>query len=119
FLTHLECSKTGDQYDAGKLQNISDAGVPLLARYDLKGVAQRLKKSMLAERPPTMWRYKELLPVTDEKYCISLGEGLTPLRPANSLGELVDVPHLMIKDESLNPTGSFKSRGISAAISAA
>lgn len=119
YLTHLECSKTGAEYDAQELHNTSEKGAPLLARYDLQEVGEVLQKSRLVHRPHNMWRYKELLPVEDEKYCISLGEGCTPLRKADHLGAAIGGQKLFIKDESLNPTGSFKARGISAAVSAA
>lgn len=119
YLTHLECSKTGKMYEAGKLHNISEAGVPLLARYDLEKMARDLSKSMLHNRPSTMWRYREFLPIADENCIITLGEGFTPLRETKRLGEAVGKVHLFVKDESLNPTGSFKARGISSAISAA
>jgi threonine synthase len=119
YLTHLECSKTGKAYDAGALHNVSDASVPLLARYNLKKVTGALKKSHLSNRPPNMWRYHELLPILNNKHRITMGEGFTPLRQADSLGKTIGGQELLIKDESLNPTGSFKARGISAAISAA
>lgn len=119
YLTHLECSKTSKKYDVAKLHNISDAGVPLVARYDLEKIAATLKKEMLPNRLPNMWRYKELLPVSDERFCISMGEGFTPLRETERLGRQTGFSKLFIKDESLNPTGSFKARGISAAVSAA
>lgn len=119
FLTHLECAKTGRHYDARQLLNTSEAGVPLVARYDLEAVADHLDKEDLKGRRPDMWRYRELLPVADPEFRISLGEGFTPLRAVGRLGSLVEVPRLYVKDESMNPTGSFKARGISAAISAA
>ena len=119
FLTHLECAKTGRHYNAEELQNLSDVGSPLLARYDLDKVSTELLKENLIHRTPNMWRYKELLPVDDDKYRITLGEGFTPLRKVSALGEQIGLSNLFIKDESINPTGSFKARGISAAISAA
>lgn len=119
YLTHLECSKTGKIYEAGELHNTSEAGVPLLARYDLEKMGRDFSKSMLRNRPPTMWRYREFLPVTDEKYIVSLGEGFTPLRETKRLGKAVGKQNLFVKDESLNPTGSFKARGIASALSAA
>lgn len=119
FLTHLECSKTGNTYDAQILHNTSETGVPLLARYDLQAVAKSLSREDFKGREPTMWRYRELLPIADDKFRISLGEGFTPLRATPGLGEAAGGQHLFVKDESLNPTGSFKARGISAAISAA
>lgn len=119
FLTHLECSKTGQKYEADSLHNLSQAGAPLLARYDLDRIKANLRTTDFKDRPPDMWRYKELLPVRDKTMRISLGEGFTPLRKVNTLGRNLDFDNLFIKDESLNPTGSFKARGISAAISAA
>src|SRR6056297_3627135 len=119
FLTHLQCSKTGKKYAANTLHNLSDAGCPLLARYDLESINECIDKSVFKNRGPDMWRYKELLPVSDEKFRISLGEGFTPLRKVDTLSGKLGLGNLFIKDESLNPTGSFKARGISAAISAA
>lgn len=119
FLTHLECSKTGEKYDAGTLHNLSDAGCPLFARYDLESIKAAVDTSVFKEREPGMWRYHELLPVSDNKFRISLGEGFTPLRKVDTLAGKLGLGNLYIKDESLNPTGSFKARGISAAISAA
>lgn len=119
FLTHLECSKTGQKYEADSLHNLSQAGAPLLARYDLDRIKANLTTTDFKDRPPDMWRYKELLPVKDKTMQISLGEGFTPLRKVNTLGRNLGFDNLFIKDESLNPTGSFKARGISAAISAA
>lgn len=119
FLTHLECSKTGQIYDADMLHNLSKAKAPLLARYDLELVKQTLSKSDFKNRERGMWRYRELLPVSNDKFRISLGEGSTPLRKVETLGENLGFTNLYIKDEALNPTGSFKARGISAAISAA
>lgn len=119
FLTHLECSKTGRKYDAGTLRNLSEAGCPLFARYDLDSIRRNIDKTVFKERGPDMWRYHELLPVSDKTYRISLGEGFTPLRNVDTLSGKLGLRNLYIKDESLNPTGSFKARGISAAISAA
>ncbi|MBI2504546.1 MAG: threonine synthase [Candidatus Latescibacteria bacterium] len=119
FLTHLECSRTGQQYDPRQLHNLSADGAPLLARYDLERVAGSLKKSDLQQRPPHMWRYHEVLPVGSPEEIVSLGEGYTPLHRAERLGAWAGCSHLYIKDESLNPTGSFKARGMATAVSAA
>ena len=119
YLTHLECSKTGNTYTSTALYNLSDAGAPLLARYDLEQACEHLKKSDLPGRRNDMWRYRELLPVDDKRYIVSLGEGFTPLRRVDTLGKFAGFSDLYIKDESQNPTGSFKARGISAAVSAA
>ncbi|MBS12433.1 MAG: threonine synthase [Gemmatimonadetes bacterium] len=119
FLTDLICTKTGDSYDKTELLNLSDPGAPLFARYDLDAVRENLPKEALADREPTMWRYEEVLPVEDPRFKVSLGEGYTPLMQASSLGQHIGTPNLLIKDEGANPTGSFKARGLSAAISRA
>jgi threonine synthase len=119
FVTHLECSKTGKTYEANKLYNLSDAGKPLLVRYDLQKAARALTKESLKTRIPSLWRYREVLPVVDDKNIMTLGEGWTPLAHATNLGEKVGIRELYIKDESLNPTGAFKARGLSLAISMA
>jgi threonine synthase len=100
-LTHLECSACGTRYDAERLQNLCDCGHPLLARYDLAAV--RVTPAQLAARPRGIWRWAELLPVRDPAHRVTLGEGDTPLVP---LGD-----GILVKDEGLNPTGSFKARG--------
>jgi threonine synthase len=115
-ITHLECSKCGKKHEHEKLQNLCDCGGPLLARYDLRAAARTLTREALRERPATMWRYAEVLP---SRAAVSLGEGMTPLIAARRLGEQLDVEGLYVKDEGLNPTGSFKARGMSAAVSRA
>ena len=119
FLIDLICTKTGASYDKTRLLNLSDEGAPLFARYDLDAIKEVVPRETLVHRDPTMWRYAEVMPVEDPRFCVSLGEGFTPLVQATSLGNQVGVPNLMIKDESANPTGSFKARGLSAAISKA
>lgn len=124
FLTHLECSRTGARYDADQLHNLSDEGAPLLARYDLDAVGAAVKPGDFAGRRPDMWRYREVLPLRSldadgTHEIISLGEGFTPLRSTPSLGAVLGLQRLFIKDESLNPTGSFKARGLSAAVTGA
>ena len=120
FLIDLVCTKTGKAYSKDQLWNLSpEADAPLFARYDLDAVAKTMRREKLAERVPTMWRYAEVLPVENEQFQVSLGEGFTPLLQATSLGREIGVPKLYIKDEGLNPTGSFKARGMSAAISRA
>ena len=85
FVTHLECSYTGKTYEAGQLHGLSEAGKPLLVRYDLAGVASALTKEMLAGRSGGgFWRYRELLPVTQDENVVSLGEVVTPLIPITS-----------------------------------
>ncbi|MDE9364329.1 threonine synthase [Luteipulveratus sp. YIM 133132] len=110
-LTHLECSDCGREHDADRLQNLCECGGPLLARYDLEGVT--VTPDEIARRPRGIWRWAELLPVRDEARRLTLGEGETPLLNLPSLG----LRGLVVKDEGLNPTGSFKARG--AAVGAA
>ncbi len=119
-LTHLECGKCGATHDAGKLMNLCPAcAKPLLARYDLKRAAATLTKESLRTRRPDLWRYEEVLPVRDEKAVIALGEGWTPLVETPRLGAKVGCPRTLVKDESANPTGSFKARGLAIAVSRA
>lgn len=119
-LTHLECGKCGATYDADRLMNLCPAcNRPLLARYDLAKAAQTLTKAALAERESSLWRYEEVLPVQRDDACLKLGEGWTPLVRAESLGAEIGCPNTYIKDESLNPTGSFKARGLVMAVSRA
>ena len=119
-MTHLECSKTHERYESEQLYNLSPASQkPLLARYDLKQAAKTLTKDALVSRPATMWRYREVLPVRLEDAVLSLGEGWTPLFHASRLGERIGCAQTYIKDEGVNPTGSFKARGLSMAVSRA
>ena len=119
-LTHLECGACAATYDPNQLINLCPAcGKPLLARYDLRRAAETLTRAALVARRADMWRYAEVLPVQNERYRISLGEGWTPLIHATRLGEQIGCANTYIKDESLNPTGSFKARGLSAAVSRA
>ncbi len=119
-LSHLECSRcTGRRYEAGEVQGTCECGSPLLARYDLEQVAAQLSKDELASRPPDLWRYHELLPVAQPGSIVSLGEGLTPLLPLPALGKALGVPELLMKDEGLIPTGTFKARGAAVGVSRA
>ena len=118
FFIHLECSECGQIYDKSKIQTYClDCKKPLSAIYKIP--AAGLDKSILLHRPKTMWRYREMLPVENEENIISLGEGFTPLLKANNLGKTISFKNLYIKDESGNPTTSFKARGLSMAISKA
>ncbi|SDP10641.1 threonine synthase [Actinacidiphila guanduensis] len=118
-LSHLVCSQTGTRYDADVVQGVSAAGMPLLARYDLERVAATVTPADIAARPRTLWRYREVLPVRDEANIVSLGEGMTPLIPLPSYGAAIGVPHLLMKDEGLIPTGTFKARGAAVGVSRA
>ncbi|MCG6921918.1 MAG: threonine synthase [Acidobacteria bacterium] len=119
MLTHLDCTKCEKRYDKGQVLNLCECGGPLYARYDLERAAREMRPGHLALREPTMWRYHEILPLDDPDQRISLGEGFTPLLAANRLGEHLGLPLLLIKDEGNNPTGSFKARGLSMAVSMA
>ncbi|MBO0811670.1 MAG: threonine synthase [Microlunatus sp.] len=118
-LSHLDCSRTGDRYDADQLQGVSAAGVPLLARYDLQRVARSVTPAEIGGRPPTLWRYHEVLPVRDPEHIVSLGEGMTPLTALPRYGTTIGLPRLLMKDEGLIPTGSFKARGAAVGVSRA
>lgn len=116
-LSHLECGMCGARYDADRLINLCPSCArPLLARYDLDKAARSLTPAALRERPFGLWRYAEVLPVRDPAHIFDLGEGGTPLAPAPRLGERIGCPATYIKDESLNPTGSFKARGMAVAV---
>jgi threonine synthase len=121
YFTHLECSSGcgSGPFDPREVHFLCpNCKLPLLARYDLKA-ARAWKKESLAERAPNMWRYRELMPLLPGDEPVTLGEGFTPLIHAKRLGASLGLERLMIKDESLNPTNSFKARGLSAAISRA
>jgi len=111
MLTHLECTRCGEHYPADRPQTVcpKDAGV-LYARYDLAAIKRSFSSARLGGRAPTMWRYDAVLPDADP---VSLGEGFTPMLPSR------EFPNVYIKDEGLNPTGSFKARGLSAAVTMA
>jgi threonine synthase len=120
FVTHLECSLTGERYPADTLQNLSQIGRPLLVRYDLDSVREALPREALAARSETLWRYRELLPVRRTEDVISLGEVITPLIPLTRIAAGLGVrAELLVKDESRLPTGSFKARGLALAVSMA
>lgn len=120
FITHLECSNCSTRYDHKLVQTVcTQCGKSLLARYDLDAVSKALSPDTLREREGTLWRYKELLPVLDEKHVISLGEGFTPIRSLNRYSARLGLSDLRLKDESCNATGSFKARGLSVAVSKA
>jgi threonine synthase len=119
FVTHLECSATGERYEADQLHNLSRAGKPLLVRYDLAGVKQVLSKEALAARPPDLWRYRELLPVRRLADIVSLGEAVTPLVAMPKLAKSLGAAEILVKDEGRLPTGSFKARGLVMAVSMA
>ena len=118
-VTHLYCSACGTSYEARKLHNLCVCGKPLMVAYDLDAARETLTKEALKSRVPTLWRYEEVLPVENKQNQLSLGEGMTPLHKAEKLGKQIGLSQLFIKDESLNPTASFKARGMSVAVSMA
>jgi len=120
FVTHLECSQTGERYPADTLQTLSKAGRPLLVRYDLDGIRRALPREALITRPQTLWRYRELLPVRRPENVLSLGEVVTPLIQLPRIAaRLAKGGEILVKDEGRLPTGSFKARGLAVAVSMA
>jgi threonine synthase len=120
FLTHLSCTACGLRHEWAQLQNLCTAcQKPLFAIYDLKAAGSALKKETLAGREKSLWRYRELLPLPLEVAPVSLGEGGTPLLRAERFGRKLGLENLWVKDESLNPTQSFKARGMAVAVSMA
>jgi threonine synthase len=118
-LSHLTCARCDTRYDADRPQNLCTCGGPLLARYDLDQVARATSPPDIASRPPDLWRYRELLPVRDRANVVTLGEGMTPLLPLANYGARIGIPGLLVKDEGLLPTGSFKARGAAVGVSRA
>jgi len=121
FVTHLECGLTGKHYPAETLHNLSEAGKPLLVRYDLAGAGKALSKDLLRKRPPNMWKWRELLPLKDPANIVTLGETETPLLPCPALEKVLasQTGAILFKDEGRLPTGSFKARGLAMAVSMA
>ena len=119
FVTHLECSATGERYPADELHNLSRAGKPLLVRYDLAEVKKSLSREALAQRPHDLWRYRELLPVRRVENIVSLGEAVTPIVAMPNLAKKLTAAEILVKDEGRLPTGSFKARGLAMAVSMA
>ena len=114
--THLECSQCGTRLEAGQIANLCSCGGPLLVRYDLDKIRHRWLRREVPNGPSSMWRYAPVLPPADEAIT-SLGEGWTPLIRTKRLGARVGADSLWVKDEGMNPTASFKARGLSCAIS--
>jgi len=118
-LAHLECARCGAEHDATRVQGLCPCGSPVLARYDLEWIAAHVHRGQIAARPPDLWRYHELLPAGAADRVVSLGEGMTPLLPMPALGKALGVPGLLMKDEGLIPTGTFKARGAAVGVSRA
>jgi threonine synthase len=120
YLTHLECPECGKQFSADELQTIcADCNSPIFASYDLEKVKSRLTKDEVRQRPRGVWRWAELLPVRRPASRITLGEGDTPLLEVPRLAQSLGLKHLRVKDEGLNPTGTFKARGLHMAVARA
>jgi len=122
FVSHLECSMTGDRYKAGKVHGLSEAGRPLLVRYDLKSMKSKLKKKDIEQSSEAgFWRYAPMLPVQKKKNRVSLGEVMTPMVPLERSASWLGAKpgKVIVKDEGRLPTGSFKARGLCLAVSMA
>ncbi len=120
YLSQIECPKCGATYDAAAVQTLCTCGAPLLATYDLDALRRDMPDpGALGARSQSLWRYHELLPVQSEDGVVSLGETMTPLLPLPRMGEAIGVPGLLLKDEGLLPTGSFKARGAAVGVSRA
>jgi threonine synthase len=117
-LTHLECARCRKSAAADRLQNLCACGGPLLARYDLAAARRTLTVGGLAARRTGLWRYEEVMPGRVEE-AVTMGEGSTPLVPLTGLGNELGCASLLLKDESFNPTGTFKARGLAAAVTMA
>src|SRR5712692_1402827 len=116
-ITHLECSLCAKHYEAQKVHNLCECGGPLLVRYDLQKARESWNREWIANGPSSMWRYAPVLPVSKPSSIVSLGEGMTPLIHTQRLGARLGAHDLWVKDEGVNPTGSFKARGLACAIS--
>ncbi len=120
YIDRLECTRCSQTYPHDRVSRVSECcGKVLFARYDLPRLRREVRREVFAGRPPDMWRFAELLPVTDAAAVATLGEGGTPLLAAVNLQKKLGLKHLYIKEEGLNPTGTFKARGIAAAVSKA
>ncbi|HZC72344.1 MAG TPA: threonine synthase [Jatrophihabitans sp.] len=120
YLSHLECARCARHYDADEFQGVcQQCSSPLLARYDLDRLATELSREALGGRRADLWRYHELLPVSAAERVVTMGEGLTPLLALPNAGAHIDVPRLLMKDDAVIPTGSFKARGAAVGVSRA
>jgi len=120
YVSHIECSKCSARYEPGKiLQLCGQCQSPVWVRYDLNAVAKAVDREKIRGRAASLWRYRELLPVRDDANIVSLGEGMTPLVPLGRIGKSIGLPNLLLKDEGIIPTGSFKARGAAVGVSMA
>ena len=118
-ISNLYCPKCGKEYSADEIHQLCECRSPLLVKYDLEKAKKTLTKEALKNRTKSLWRYEELLPVKNAENIVSLGEGYTPLIPLKKVGEKNDIPNLMMKDEGVIPTGTFKARGAAVGVSKA
>jgi len=118
-VTHLECSLCSNRFEANRIHNLCSCGGALLVRYDLESVRRTWVRESVAAARADLWRYWPVLPAQRETSIVSLGEGMTPLVHAAKLGAALGAPNVWVKDEGLNPTGSFKARGMTAAVTMA
>lgn len=120
FLKDLECTECGEKFSADEIQTIcEDCQAPLFARYHLDKIDESLSKDDLKTRYPSMWRYREFLPVENDENIVSLGEGFTPVHHIDDMGKEIGLKKLYMKDEGIQPTGTFKSRGLAMGVSKA
>ncbi|MBB6448790.1 threonine synthase [Geomicrobium halophilum] len=119
YLSHLYCPRCENRYSANELYNLCSCGSPLLVAYHLEKAKKEWHYEQLHKRLPSLWRYHEMLPVTDPENVISFGEGMTPLIDMRAIGDHYDISYLQMKDEGLVPTGSFKARGAAVGVSKA
>src|SRR5262249_34870798 len=119
FVSHLECPRCGATGSVDEPQNLCKCGSPWLVEYDLQAARKALRPEPIASRPPSLWRYAEMLPVPSPEAIVTLGEGMTPLLKLRRLGESSGLDALLLKDEGACPTGSFKARGAALGVSRA
>lgn len=119
YATHLFCPKCGKTYNINEVNHLCACGSPLLVAYDLEKAKKQFTKETLKDRDQNLWRYREILPVFDDKNIVTLGEGYTPLLHLERAGEKSDIKNLYLKDEGIIPTGTFKARGAAVGISKA
>ncbi len=115
----LYCSECHTRYGISSIMTLCRCGAPLLVGYDYTRARETLRIDLLSGREPSMWKYREVLPVLDDDNIVTMGEGGTPLIPSRTIGRALGLPNLFFKDETVNPTGSFKARGLSMAVSKA
>ncbi|GAA0326395.1 threonine synthase [Bacillus carboniphilus] len=119
YVSYLKCPKCSERYESNQKQQLCKCGSPLLVKYDLEALKEKFRREELKNREPNLWRYHELLPVQNEENIVTMGEGMTPLLPMNRIGKDMLIPNLLMKDEGIIPTGTFKARGAAVGVSKA